>query len=136
MDHITARLRSALSRAEHLDGRALAELGLPVRHYAMLELLADGPVARQHELGAAIGLDRTTTAALLRRLDDRGLVRRTPMPGNGRVLVLELTPAGSALRAAAAQRLRDCEQRLLAPLTPEERTQLRRTLDRLLEVAS
>ncbi|MBW0115964.1 MarR family winged helix-turn-helix transcriptional regulator [Pseudonocardia abyssalis] len=132
---MTTRLRSVLGRAEDLDERALAEVGLPVRHFALLELLAGGPVARQHELGAAIGLDRTTTASLVRRLDDRGLVRRTPMPGNNRVLVLELTPDGSALLADAARRLAECEQRLLAPLAPDERVLLRRALDRLLEVA-
>lgn len=135
MATMTARLRSVLCRAEDLDERALAEVGLPVRHFALLERLAGGPVARQHELGAAIGLDRTTTATLVRRLDDRGLVRRTPMPGNNRVLVLELTPAGATLLASAIRRLAECEQRLLAPLAPEERALLRRALDRLVEVS-
>jgi DNA-binding MarR family transcriptional regulator len=136
MDRTTARLRSVLCRAEDLDGRALAAVGLPVRHYALLALLEDGPVARQHELGAMIGLDRSTTATLVRRLADRGLVRRTPMPGNNRVLVLELTPEGDALRAAGARLLGESERTLLTPLTPAERDQLRHVLDRLLEVAS
>lgn len=136
MDRTSARLRSVLCRAEQLDAQALAELDLAPRHYALLELLEDGPVARQHELGAAIGLDRSTTATLVRRLADRGLVRRTPMPGNNRVLVLELTEAGDALRAAGARRLGDSERCLLTPLTPDERDQLRHVLDRLLEVAS
>lgn len=136
MDRTTARLRSVLCRAEHLDERALAGLGLPVRHYALLALLEHGPVARQHELGAMIGLDRSTTATLVRRLADRGLLRRTPLPGNNRVLVLELTPEGDALRAAGAQCLCESERALLSPLTADERDQLRHVLDRLLEVAS
>jgi DNA-binding MarR family transcriptional regulator len=136
MDRTAARLRSVLCRAEELDAGVLAELDLSARHYALLALLEDGPVARQHELGASIGLDRSTTATLVRRLADRGLVRRTPMPGNNRVLVLELTPAGDALRAAGARRLGESERALLAPLTPDERDQLAHVLDRLLEVAS
>lgn len=60
-----------------------------------------------------------------RALADPGLVRRTPMPGNDRVLVLERTEAGDALRAAGARHLGD-----------SERDQLRHVLDPLLEVAS
>lgn len=136
MYRTTARLRSVLCRAEQLDTSALAGLGLAARHYALLALLEHGPVARQHELGATIGLDRSTTATLVRHLADRGLVRRTPMPGNQRVLVLELTPEGDALRAAGERRLGESEQSLLTPLTPDERAQLVHVLDRLLEVAS
>jgi len=135
MDRITVSLRSVSCRAEHLDERALAEVGLPAREYALLALLEHGPVARQHELGAVIGMDRTTTATLVRHLADRGLVRRTPMPGNSRVLVLELTPEGEALRATGARRLLACEQEFLRPLTPEQRVRLRDALERLLEVA-
>jgi DNA-binding MarR family transcriptional regulator len=130
-DRVTHSLRLALDRAQALGDAALAELPLPERHYGMLALLRDGPVAGQHEVGAALGLDRTTTATLVRRLVDRGLVRRRPQPGNGRVLVLELTEAGEAMRAAAAGRLRAGEERFLAPLTPAERVRLRRTLVRL-----
>lgn len=136
MDRTTTRLRSVLCRADRLDERALADVGLPVRHYALLALLEHGPVARQHELGATIGLDRSTTATLVRRLADRGLVRRTPMPGNQRILVLELTREGDALRAAGARRLYESERALLTRLTPDERDQLTHVLDRLLEVAS
>jgi DNA-binding MarR family transcriptional regulator len=130
-EHVTAILRRALRRADTIDAEALTEFALPPRQYAFLALLENGPVARQHEVGAALGLDRTTTAALVRRLVDRGLVERTPQPGNGRTLVLELTPAGELLRAAGARRLRACEEEILAPLTVVERRQLRGMLGRL-----
>jgi DNA-binding MarR family transcriptional regulator len=124
-------LAAALDRARALDDAALAELGLPSRQYGLLALLEHGPVARQHELGAVLGLDRTTTAKLMRRLADRGLVRRAPLPGNSRALLVELTPAGDALRAEAARKLRACDDELLAPLDPAERDRLRTSLDRL-----
>jgi DNA-binding MarR family transcriptional regulator len=129
----THALRRALRRAEELDGAALAEVGLLGRHYRVLALLADGPLARQHEVGAALGLDRTTTASLMRALADRGLVHRAPLPGNTRTLVLRLTPEGERLRAAGERRLRDAEAALLAPLAPAERAQLRSSLARLVD---
>lgn len=127
-DRVVFTLQRALHRARDLDERTLGELSLSSREYGLLSLLADGPVARQHELGAALGFDRTTTAALVRGLVERGLVRRSPLPGSGRTLVLELTPAGVRLRAAAAGRLRACEEELLAPLTAVQRAHLRRAL--------
>ncbi len=125
-------LRRALARADAQDAAALAEIDLPVRQYGVLALLQDGPVARQHELGAALGLDRTTTATLLRRLEDRGLVHRAPLPGNNRTLVLTLTADGERLRAAGARRLEAAEAELLAPLAPADRGRLRTSLARLL----
>ncbi len=125
---MTHALRRALARAEELGDAALAEVGLPARQYGVLALLQDGPLARQHEIGAALGLDRTTTAALMRGMADRGLVHREPQPGNSRTLVLHLTPAGERLRAAGERKLRESEAAFLAPLAPEVREQLRTSL--------
>lgn len=131
-DRAAFYLRRAALRAERLDDSELAELVLPGRQYGLLALLENGPVPRQHELGAALGLDRTTTARLVRGLVDRGLVGRSPLPGNGRALVLELTPAGDALRAEAAGRLAASDEEFLSPLSPDERTRLHTVLDRLI----
>lgn len=124
-------LRRALERAEALDAAALAELDLAVRQYGVLALLQDGPQARQHEVGATLGLDRTTTAALMRALAERGLVHREPMPGNTRTFVLRLTAEGERLRGAGESRLRSVEESLLAPLAPAERGALLAALTRL-----
>jgi DNA-binding MarR family transcriptional regulator len=132
-DRVAHVLRRALARADERDAAALAEIDLPARQYGVLALLQAGPVARQHELGAALGLDRTTTATLLRRLEDRGLVHRAPLPGNNRTLVLTLTAEGERLRAAGARRLEAAQEEFLAPLPPTDRDRLRASLDRLLE---
>lgn len=133
---VSYALRRALARAEAMGDAALADLGLTARAYGALALLQDGPRARQHEIGAALGLDRTTTASLMRTLADRGLVHRTPMPGNSRTLLLRLTPAGERLRAAGERRLRESEDVLLAPLAPDDRERLHRSLSRLVEGAA
>lgn len=124
-------LRRALARAEALDAAALAELDLAVRQYGVLALLQDGPRTRQHEVGATLGLDRTTTAALMRALAERGLVHREPVPGNTRTFVLRLTAEGERLRGAGESRLRAAEEALLAPLAPAERGALLAALTRV-----
>jgi DNA-binding MarR family transcriptional regulator len=110
---------------------ALADLGLHGREYGLLALLEPGPATRQHELGAVLGLDRTTTHKLVRGLVARGLVRRRAAPGDARALVLELTPEGERLRAVAAARLEACDEAFLAPLAPEERARVEAALRRL-----
>jgi DNA-binding MarR family transcriptional regulator len=97
----------------------------------LLALLENGPVARQHELGAVLGMDRTTTAKVVRSLVGRGLVVRDPAPGDSRALVLALTPEGDRLRAAAAAVLERCDDEFLAPLPTGERERLHATLRRL-----
>jgi DNA-binding MarR family transcriptional regulator len=126
-------LRRALARAEASDAAALAELDLAVRQYDVLALLQDGPRTRQHEVGAALGLDRSTTAALMRALAERGLVHREPVPGNARTFVLRLTPEGERLRGAGERRLRSAEEALLGPLAPADRAALRAALARLVD---
>jgi DNA-binding MarR family transcriptional regulator len=97
----------------------------------VLALLENGPLARQHELGAVLGMDRTTTAKVVRGLVDRGLVVRRPAPDDARALVLALTPAGDRLRAEAAALLERCDDDFLAPLPAAERDRLNAVLRRL-----
>src|SRR5438034_8422638 len=80
------------------------------------------------ELAEALACDASNVTGLVDRLESRGLVRRRPSAEDRRVKVLELTPAGSRLRA---QMLRQTAGRSLplARLSFDER----RTLVRILE---
>jgi len=73
-----------------------------------LALLKGGDMSVQRALGAVLGLDRTTTAALLRHLEDAGLVSRRRDPANRRAYKLTLTAEGEKRRAAAADVLHAC----------------------------
>ena len=134
-DRLTGRvafaLQLALLRAQRMGQAALDGLGLQGREYGLLALLENGPLARQHELGAVLGMDRTTTAKVVRGLVDRGLVVRRPAPDDARTLVLALTPAGDRLREEAADRLERCDDDFLAPLPPAERDRLHAALRHL-----
>ncbi|CAA9410558.1 MAG: hypothetical protein AVDCRST_MAG35-1392, partial [uncultured Quadrisphaera sp.] len=115
-DRTAFLLRLALARAEAAGEQALAGLGLTGREYGVLALLESGPRRAQHHLGAVLGIDRTTTVALLGGLQARGLVDRAPDPADRRAHRVALTGAGEELRQRAAAALVDCEGRFLRPL--------------------
>jgi DNA-binding MarR family transcriptional regulator len=68
----------------------------------------------------------------LKRLEERGLVRRVPDARDGRVLLVELTPKGRRLFERVAPRHLANEHELLAALDPDEREQLAALLRKLL----
>ena len=131
-DSLTGRtaflLRMALARAEEMGEAALADTGIDGREYGLLELMADGAPRTQIALGRDLRIDRTTCAALLSGLDDRGLVQRTADPSNRRANLVTLTPEGEHRRAVASRTLADCDERFQARLSSRERAALRRLL--------
>lgn len=131
-DRMAFLLRLALVRAETLGEDALAGLGISGREYGILALLEHGPTSTQRQLGAALGVDRTTTVALLSGLQARGLIVRSRDPANRRAHLVALTDAGDEVRASAAAALTTCDERFLAPLLPDARRQLRVILLNLL----
>lgn len=68
---------------------------------------------------------------LVDRLAGRALVERQRSPDDGRVTILQLTPAGAELAKRAHQASRTMEDGLLQALTPGERALLSRLLHKL-----
>lgn len=131
-DRVAFLLQLALARAQELGEQALAELGISGREYGVLAVLEAGPPSVQHRVGAALGIDRTSTVSLLGGLEERGLVTRVRDPANRRAYLVRLSPAGDRLRAHAADLLVDCDERFLAPLPPAARARLRTELQQLI----
>lgn len=127
-DRVAFQLQLVTGRAQRLGQEALDGLGLAGREYGVLALLELGPVDAQRDVGTTLGLDRTTTTKLVRRLEERGLIRRRRADGDGRARVLELTTEGERLRAAAAELMIACDERFLDALSGADR----RTLTRIL----
>jgi DNA-binding MarR family transcriptional regulator len=65
---------------------------------------------------------------LIDRLETRGYIRRQPAPGDRRVKVLELTPAGCRRRAQLVKHLQSAMVPL-ARLSPAEQRRLVRLLE-------
>ena len=79
----------------------LAPFGLTYPQYiALLALWEHSPVAVS-ELGRRLYLDSGTLSPLLKRLEAMDLVTRSRSTGDERVVMVSLTPAGTALRDSA-----------------------------------
>jgi len=111
-----------------LADAALAQLGLGVKEFGALAILArEGPLSQQR-LGARQRVDRTTMVAVVDALESAGLVGRRRDPGDRRAYALVLTPAGRRLLARAEQEVSRVEGNFLAPLAPTDRRRLKELL--------
>jgi DNA-binding MarR family transcriptional regulator len=89
----------------------------------VLSTLAQGP-RRITELAELEGLAQPTITLLIRRLEQRGWVSRTGVPGDARVVLVQITDAGaSALEGFRAQ-FREALRGDLEELTDSELDQL------------
>jgi len=101
--------------------------------YATLTNLDAAPGIDQKTLGERLGIDKASTSQTVDRLVRRGLVDRRVDEANRRTHVLDLTPAGLELRRRLHPAAREANERILAPLRPEERAVLIDLMVRVIE---
>jgi DNA-binding MarR family transcriptional regulator len=99
--------------------------------YVVLNALDRSPVRTQTALAEAIGADKTRIITTLDELQQRGYIERRPDPDDRRVRLLEITPAGRAVKNAVQSDIQRGEERWLAELSAEERKVFLRVLERL-----
>lgn len=94
-----------------MAGQRLTALGLfPGQELVLGQLwIADG--CSQKDLLTALGLDHSTIAKSVQRLEKAGLVRRERSLDDGRVTLVHLTDAGRALQEPVQDIWRDLEAR-------------------------
>ena len=113
--------RSAQLMRLELDAMA-QEYGLSgQRDWIVLALLRDGKRRTQLEIGAELGLDKTTLTAVIDRLERAKHVVRTIDPSDRRARVPELTASGRELVdriASVQQAIESCK---LSQFTDDER---------------
>ena len=122
-------LISEVSRLAHplLTGK-LATAGSRGYHYRLLAALQEFGPASQASRGRHAAMDRSDVAAAVSEL-----VGRAPDPADRRRNVISITPAGTAHLRRLEELLADVQDELLTPLSPAERQQLIRLLNRILE---
>lgn len=101
--------------------------------YGLISTLLAQPGADQVTLGREIGIDRTNVADVLKRLTERGLVRRQRSKTDGRSMVAFLTKEGERVAGEVYESMRRAQDRLLVPLRPEFRAAFLAMLSELVE---
>lgn len=127
-------IRRAHQISSALFAEECAAFDLTSVQYAALVAIRSNPEVDATRLSGLIAFDRSTLGDVLERIETKGWVRRKPSPSDRRVKLLSLTPAGLELVQQVDAAVNRVQERLLEPLTPEERTVLVRLLARLVRV--
>src|SRR5689334_6708575 len=132
------RLGSHIKRAEQAlnatKAAVLKPAGLTVAQYAALLNLSGNPGISAAALARLCGVTPPTMNTVLKNLQDRELIERTPHEWHKNVLETRLTEAGRTVMADADARAVRVERALAAEFTGEERAALTGLLARCVSV--
>ena len=107
-------------------------LGITNRQYGILFALKHRPGIDQISIARLLGLDRSTTGMVIRKLEQAGLIGRATGARDRRRASLTLTRAGERLLDRLAVPAQRAQARVLAAFTPAERAQFLALLDKFI----
>jgi DNA-binding MarR family transcriptional regulator len=105
--------------------------GVTPVQFAALHQVGMTPGIDQRTLARSIGLDTSTIAGVIDRLEARGMMQRMASPEDRRVRLLSLTDDGQHLLQAIGPDMLKAQQRILQPLPAAERDEFMRMLRKL-----
>lgn len=107
---------------------ALEPLGLVVKQFGLLTVIAsEGPLS-QGELGHFTQIDRTTMVSLVDELERAGYVDRRRDPKDRRAYALVVTEGGRDVQKKAAGLLDGAQAKTLAPLSLADQAALKKLM--------
>jgi DNA-binding MarR family transcriptional regulator len=128
-----------LRRAQHCASEIFLQAGLSdgvtLRQSVVLAAVAEGAVRSQSDLVRATGVDRSTLADMIARMEKKGLIVRATAAQDGRAKSVQLTAAGRARLEEALPAMRQVDAALLEALPRNRRNAFRDTLAVLADAA-
>ncbi|MEI4271486.1 MarR family transcriptional regulator [Klenkia sp. LSe6-5] len=109
----------------------LADLDIRVREYSVLSLASDLGGVSQRQLAALLGMDPSRVVPLVLRLEQRGLINRSPHPQDRRLNVVSLTVEGTALLRAGQEAAARGERAAMSELSESDLQLIRSMLQKL-----
>jgi DNA-binding MarR family transcriptional regulator len=138
MDDVYTRPGHLIRRAQQIAVAIFMEetasLDVTPVQYAALVAIREHPGIDATRLSALVAFDRSTLGSVLERLEAKALIARTGSPGDKRVKRLALTPAGARLLQEVEPAIARAQERILAPLAPEDRRRFMDLLGQLVEL--
>lgn len=128
-------LRDAITRLNRRVRQTRPVGDLTVTQLSALTSLQMAGALTPRELADTERVQPPTMTKIVAKLEERGLVRRTPHPTDGRQVILSATEAGHDVLAQFERARDEWLASRLAELTPEERDTLRRAAEILQQVA-
>jgi len=128
LDRLYARPGFLLRRAHQISTAVFEDecrsVGLTPAQFGVLSVLRASPGLDQSSLARALGFDKVTVLRVLRGLETRGLIERSPAPASRRNLSIALSAAGLELLQQAHEPAERAYDRLMGPLNTEQQIQL------------
>lgn len=116
----------------HRPEQILPGWSLSLSEIYALSLLAERAPVSQQELGAALGLEKSTITRLVQQLERRGWLRRERDDRDSRLRLLCLTDQGERITEQMQQHMFTRHAELFDQLAPDERAALLTGLSALL----
>ncbi len=126
------RVGEIYQKCQRVLQRDLRAIDLSVAQHDVLVAVKNNPALTQRELADTLYVVKSNVTSLVRKLEQRQLLLRTPDPQDGRVIRLNLTSAGVGL---VQQSLRIQRRVVAAMMGPISRPELV-TLERVIQNAS
>jgi len=123
-----------LARAHAND--AARPTGIELQHAGVLSAIRAGGISSQRELGAALGVDKSTLVRIVDDLEHRNLLRRQRSPKDRRAYEIVITEEGERRLAEANELFAEAMTGLLKLFDDEEQRRLHELLNRFVAQAS
>ncbi len=127
-------IRRAQQIATALFTDECAAFDLTSVQYAALCAIRANPQVDATRLSSLIAFDRSTIGDVLERMEAKGWIARTASTQDRRIKLVRLSPAGLKLLHQVGPAVRRVQERLLAPLAPQDRGTIIRLLGELAEL--
>ncbi len=111
--------------------QALSEENVTPIQYGLLSILLDRPGLDQLSVAKELGIDRANVGDVLQRLEQRKLLTRVVDPSDKRRKICLPTRDGIAFVHKYHENMQQAQQRLLEPLSADERSTFMALLRRL-----
>jgi MarR family transcriptional regulator, temperature-dependent positive regulator of motility len=127
-----------LHRAEQLAADRFTHLvgdTVTLRQFAVLAAVAEAPGLSQVDLVRATGIDRSTLAEMMTRMEKRGLIERATSEADARARSVTLTTAGASAFHASIRHARAADAAILDLLPRTKAKSLQSILTKLSKLA-
>jgi DNA-binding MarR family transcriptional regulator len=101
--------------------------------FGMLSALQGGEEMDQLTLSTTVGVDRTSGADVIRRLERRGFLIRAQSDLDRRAKIIKITESGKEFVSRVRPMMAQAQEKLVAPLDEGERAEFLRLINKLVD---
>jgi DNA-binding MarR family transcriptional regulator len=124
-------LRRAEQFASELFARSELHDGVTLRQTVLLAAIAEAEGASQSDLVRTTGVDRSTLAEMMARMEKKGLIAREAAADDGRAKSVSLTNEGRRRLDAVLPAIKEVDRKLLGALAASRRAAFQAILSEL-----